>query len=109
MNLFRRLLIAIALFATTFAAFPAAEVVQASYFDIPLGAKPGDEVIGRIHLERNRLVHDVPVPAGYRFVIVEQPAEKLFKLSTVYDPSKRIMGVFTVDKGKNTGDTPPHV
>ena len=81
----------------------AQERVFAGYFDIPINSPEGTEVIGRIHLERNKDVHTCPIPEGYHFEILEQDDDALFKLETRYDLSKRIMGVFTVAEGKNTG------
>lgn len=82
----------------------AQEKVFANYFDIPVNSPEGTEVIGRIHLERNKDVLTRPIPEGYRFEIVKQDEAALFTLETRYDLSKRIMGVLTVAKGKNTGD-----
>lgn len=84
----------------------AQEKVFANYFDIPAGSGEGTEVTGRIHLERNKDVLTRPIPEGYRFEIVKQPEDNLFSLDTRYDLSKRIMGVLTVNEGKNTGDRP---
>lgn len=84
----------------------AQERVFATYFDIPVDSKAGTEVTGRIHLERNKDVLTRPIPAGYRFEIVKQPADNLFRIATQYDLSKRIMGVLAVDKGKTTGSNP---
>ena len=81
----------------------AQERIFADYFDIPVNSSEGTEVIGRIHLERNKDVHTSPIPEGYHFEILEQDEDALFRLDTRYDLSKRIMGVFSVDKGKNTG------
>lgn len=84
----------------------AQEKVFANYFDIPVNSIESTEVTGRIHLERNKDVIAHPIPEGYRFEIIKQPEETLFRIDTRYDLSKRIMGVFTVNKGKNTGDKP---
>ena len=81
----------------------AQEKVFAAYFDIPTNSPAGTEVTGRIHLERNKDVLTSPIPKGYRFEIVSQPAEALFKIDTRYDLSQRIMGVLSVDKNKKTG------
>ncbi|WP_262482807.1 polysaccharide lyase family 8 super-sandwich domain-containing protein [Bacteroides gallinarum] len=78
------------------------EKVFADYFDIPVNSPEGTEVIGRIHLERNKDVSTRPIPESYRFEILEQDAANLFTLETRYDLSKRIMGVFTVAEGKKT-------
>lgn len=43
----------------------AQERVFAGYFDIPINSPEGTEVIGRIHLERNKDVHTCPIPEGY--------------------------------------------
>lgn len=81
----------------------AQEKVFAGYFDIPFNSPAGTEVTGRIHLERNKDVLTSPIPAGYKFEIVDQPANALFRIETRYDLSHRIMGVLIVDKMKNTG------
>lgn len=81
----------------------AQEKVFAAYFDIPTNSPAGTEVTGRIHLERNKDVLTSPIPKGYKFEIVSQPAEALFKIDTRYDLSQRIMGVLSVDKNKKTG------
>lgn len=83
----------------------AQEKVFANYFDIPVNSPEGTEVIGRIHLERNKDVLTSPIPAGYHFEILKQ-ADGLFNLETRYDLSKRIMGVLTVAKGQSTGSAP---
>ncbi len=41
----------------------AQEKVFAQYFDIPVNSPEGTEVIGRIHLERNKDVLTHPIPA----------------------------------------------
>lgn len=81
----------------------AQEKVFATYFDIPVNSAAGTEVTGRIHLERNKDVLTSPIPKGYKFEIVTQPTDALFKIETRYDLSQRIMGVLSVDKKKNTG------
>ena len=81
----------------------AQEKVFAAYFDIPTNSPAGTEVTGRIHLERNKDVLTSPIPKGYKFEIVSQPTEALFKIDTRYDLSQRIMGVLSVDKNKKTG------
>ena len=50
----------------------AQEKVFAQYFDIPVNSPEGTEVIGRIHLERNKDILTQPIPKGYHFEIVEQ-------------------------------------
>lgn len=82
------------------------ETVFADYFDIPVNSPAGTEVTGRIHLERNKDVRLDPIPEGYRFEILRQDGKDLFALETRYDLSRRIMGVFTVKKGRDTGNTP---
>lgn len=84
----------------------AQEKVFANYFDIPINSPEGTEVIGRIHLERNKDVLTSPIPTGYHFEILKQDETGMFSLNTCYDLSKRIMGVLTVAEGKNTGNTP---
>lgn len=83
----------------------AQETIFAGYFDIPINSPEGTEVIGRIHLERNKDVLTNPIPEGYNFEILKQK-DDLFELETRYDLSKRIMGVFKVKDGQNTGDAP---
>lgn len=83
----------------------AREKVFADYFDIPVGSSPGTEVIGRIHLERNKDVRHSPIPEGYHFEIKTQDGN-LFDVKTEYDLSNRIMGVFVVSQGQNTGTAP---
>lgn len=87
----------------------AQEKVLASYFDILVDSPEGTEVTGRIHLERNKDVHTMPVPEGYHFEILRQPEEALFRIETRYDLSKRMMGVLAVDKGKSTPSAPPEL
>ncbi len=86
--------------------YAAQEKVLASYFDILVDSPEGTEVTGRIHLERNKDVHTMPVPEGYHFEILRQPEEALFRIETRYDLSKRMMGVLEVDKGKSTPSAP---
>ena len=84
----------------------AQERVFANYFDIPTDSPEGTEVTGRIHLERNKDVLTSPIPQGYKFEILEQPEDAVFRLETRYDPSNRIMGVLVVDKNKKTSSEP---
>lgn len=100
-----QLLIVLFIFPALASAAPKEEKVFANYFDIPVNSPEGTEVIGRIHLERNKDVLTNPIPAGYHFEILKQENE-MFKLETRYDLSKRIMGVLTVAQGQNTGSTP---
>lgn len=99
------LLIVLFLFPAMLSAASKEEKIFANYFDIPVNSPEGTEVIGRIHLERNKDVLTSPIPAGYHFEILKQ-ADGMFNLETRYDLSKRIMGVLTVAKGQNTGSTP---
>lgn len=99
------LLIVLFIFPALASAAPKEEKVFANYFDIPVNSPEGTEVIGRIHLERNKDVLTSPIPAGYHFEILKQ-ADGLFNLETRYDLSKRIMGVLTVAKGQSTGSAP---
>ena len=99
------LLIVLFIFPALASAAPKEEKVFANYFDIPVNSPEGTEVIGRIHLERNKDVLTNPIPAGYHFEILKQE-DGMFKLETRYDLSKRIMGVLTVAQGQNTGSTP---
>jgi Polysaccharide lyase family 8, C-terminal beta-sandwich domain./Polysaccharide lyase family 8, super-sandwich domain. len=82
------------------------EQIFAAYFDIPVNSQEETEVIGRIHLERNKDVLLRPIPEKYHFEIVKQDEQALFQLDTRYDLSNRIMGVLTVAKGKVTGNSP---
>lgn len=84
----------------------AQEEVFANYFDIPVNSPEGTEVIGRIHLERNKDVLTRPIPKSYRFEIIKQAEENLFRIENRYDLSNRMMGVLIVNEGKTTGDTP---
>ena len=81
------------------------ETIFASYFDIPVNSGAGTEVIGRIHVARNKDVRQSPVPAGYHFEIVHQEG-KIFTIETRYDLSNRIMGILLVDRDQNTGSIP---
>lgn len=92
------LLIVLFIFPALASAAPKEEKVFANYFDIPVNSPEGTEVIGRIHLERNKDVLTNPIPAGYHFEILKQE-DGMFKLETRYDLSKRIMGVLTVAQG----------
>lgn len=83
----------------------AQETIFAGYFDVPINSPEGTEVVGRIHLERNKDVLTNPIPKGYSFEILKQK-DDLFELETRYDLSKRIMGVFKVKDGQNTGEAP---
>lgn len=104
----RTLYILAGIFICLFLQLPAVaqEKVFANYFDIPTDSPAGTEVTGRIHLERNKDVLTRPIPEGYRFEIVKQPEDKLFRIDTQYDLSKRIMGVLVVNEGKTTGSQP---
>ncbi len=75
----------------------AQEKLFANYFDIEIGAKKGDEVWGKIHLERNKDVASNPIPKDYRFVILEQD-EPIFDIVTERDLSGRLMGKLVVSK-----------
>lgn len=99
------LLIVLSIYPAILSAAPKEEKVFADYFDIPINSPEGTEVIGRIHLERNKDVLTAPIPAGYHFEILKQTGG-LFNIETQYDLSKRIMGVLTVAKGQNTGNAP---
>lgn len=63
----------------------AQETVFANYFDIPTDSSAGTEVTGRIHLERNKDVLTRPIPKGYRFEIIKQPEDKLFRIDSSPD------------------------
>lgn len=84
----------------------AQETVFAEYFDIAVGSPAGTEVTGRIHLERNKDVLTRPIPTDYRFDIVKQGENPLFDLETRFDSAGRIMGIFTVKEGADTGERP---
>ena len=81
----------------------AAEDIFAGYFDIRTGCGEGEEVTGRIHLERNKDILHSPVPEGWHFEITGQPAENLFSIRTWRDLSGRVLGIFSVAEGKHTG------
>ncbi|MEG1585954.1 MAG: silent information regulator protein Sir2, partial [Bacteroidales bacterium] len=74
------------------------EKIFANYFDILTGSPGGSEVIGRIHLERNKDVLTSPVPGGYHFEITAQPSD-LIEVKTHYDEANRIMGILSVKAG----------
>lgn len=95
-----------AFFAISFLYSHAQEKVFAGYFDIAVGSPKNEEVIGRIHLERNKDVLTNPIPKTYKFSIVKQQGN-LFSLQTRFDATGRIMGVLTVNKNldeKSLGD-----
>lgn len=75
----------------------AQEKIFASYFDIATGSAKGTEVVGRIHLERNKDVLSSPIPKTYRFAF-DGKADALFDIKTEFDPVGRIMGVFTAQQ-----------
>lgn len=77
----------------------AEEKVFADYFDIPAGSGEGTEVIGKIHLERNKDVPAIPVPEGYSFEILKQNKGDYFDIATERDPMGRITGVLSVKEG----------
>ena len=56
------LLIVLFIFPALASAAPKEEKVFANYFDIPVNSPEGTEVIGRIHLERNKAYS--PWPKG---------------------------------------------
>lgn len=60
------------------------EKVFAGYFDIPTNSPEKTEVIGRIHLERNKDVLTNPIPAGYHFEILKQTDCSTWKPDTIY-------------------------
>lgn len=93
------------LFALVAIMSQAQEKVLASYFDIPVGSKAGTEVMGRIHLERNKDVRTNPIPATYHFEIISQQ-ENIFKVETRFDVSKRITGVLAVDENASVSLSP---
>ncbi|MCH5719330.1 hypothetical protein [Niabella hibiscisoli] len=81
----------------------AQEKIFAGYFDISAGCGKGEQVIGKIHLERNKDVLTAPIPKSYYFEIAKQ-MDGLFKVETIFDPMGRITGVFTAAKEiKNAG------
>lgn len=77
----------------------AEEKVFADYFDIPVGSGEGTEVIGKIHLERNKDLPANPIPAGYGFEILKQSKGDYFAISTERDPVGRVTGVLSVREG----------
>jgi len=84
------LLIALVLFQINTAS--AQEKIFANYFDIQVNSQKNAEVIGRIHLERNKDVLTNPIPKTYSFSITMQN-NNLFRLETRFDPQGRLMGV----------------
>lgn len=94
---FRYLLLLLA--ATAALTLSAEEKVFADYFDIPVGSGEGTEVIGKIHLERNKDVATAPIPAGYNFVILRQPKGEYFDIATERDSAGRLTGVLRVKDG----------
>jgi len=97
MSHFRYLLLLLA--AAAALTLSAEEKVFADYFDIPVGSGEGTEVIGKIHLERNKDVATSPIPAGYNFVILRQPKGEYFDIATERDSAGRITGVLRVKDG----------
>lgn len=99
-----KLIIAFCVSVFTFAgscyALPGREVIFADYFDIPAGSVAGTEVIGKIHLERNKDVRVHPIPSSYGFEIVRQSRGGLFNVTTEFDAEGRLMGVLSVNDGK---------
>ncbi|MBJ2183054.1 MAG: silent information regulator protein Sir2 [Muribaculaceae bacterium] len=78
----------------------AEETVFAEYFDIPVGSPAGTEVMGRIHLKRNKDVKTNPIPEGYTFEILRQrEGQEYFDIDTERDADGRIMGVLYVKDG----------
>ncbi|RZK91799.1 MAG: silent information regulator protein Sir2, partial [Pedobacter sp.] len=74
------------------------EIIFANYFDIAVNSPKNAEVVGRIHLERNKDVPTKPIPKSYQFAITQQNGN-LFAVKTQFDPAGRIMGViFTTQK-----------
>ncbi len=71
------------------------ERLFASYFDIEVGAKAGDSVWGKVHLESNKDVARRAIPSSYRFEIVSQQGS-LFEIESERDPSGRFMGRIVV-------------
>lgn len=72
----------------------AQEKIFANYFDIEVNSPKNTEVIGRIHLERNKDVLTNPIPKSYQFAIVSQK-DNLFTITTQFDPAGRIMGILS--------------
>lgn len=82
----------------------AQEKIFAGYFDIPSGSPKGTEVMGKVHLERNKDVLTSPIPKSYHFEILKQQ-DKLFNIATTFDPAGRITGVLTAAQEiKSDGD-----
>ncbi len=83
------------------------ETVFAEYFDIPAGSPAGTEVMGRIHLERNKDVRTTPIPEGYAFEILRQrEGQDYFAIDTERDAAGRIMGVLYVKDGVTLPEKP---
>ncbi|KDN55670.1 polysaccharide lyase family 8 super-sandwich domain-containing protein [Flavobacterium seoulense] len=83
-------------FTTVFAQ----EKIFANYFDIEVNSPKNTEVIGRIHLERNKDVLTNPIPKSYQFAIVSQK-DNLFDIKTLFDPAGRIMGILSAKQKLN--------
>lgn len=75
----------------------AQEKIFANYFDIKVNSPEKTEVVGRIHLERNKDVLTNPIPRTYRFAITRQNND-LFSVETKFDPMGRIMGILRSTK-----------
>jgi len=82
------------------------EKIFAGYFDIEVNSPENTEVMGRIHLERNKDVLTKPIPKSYQFAIASQK-DNLFTINTRFDPAGRIMGILSTKQnldGKFLGD-----
>lgn len=75
----------------------AQERIFANYFDIPTSSPANSEVIGAIHLERNKDAFTSPIPSDYRFEIVDQ-SDDIFRIETRFEDNGRIKGVFILNK-----------
>lgn len=73
------------------------EKIFAGYFDIETTSPKNTEVMGRIHLERNKDVLKNPVPKTYQFAIIKQK-DNLFRIDTRFDPVGRITGVLSTSQ-----------
>ncbi len=91
------LLLLLALWMVSVVQAATTEKIFANYFDIEVGAKVGDAVWGKVHLERNKDVATKPIPKEYSFAIVEQ-SDNIFKMETERDLAGRIMGRLVVAK-----------
>ena len=78
------------------------EILFANYFDIQTNQEQGEEVIGKIHLKRNKDINSNPIPKTYQFSIKTADTD-IFEVETIFDDEGRAFGVLKVRDGKNSG------